>query len=110
MNFNRVILAGRLTRDPETQDAGSTTITTFGLAVNRKYLVGEDQREETLFVEVGFWGKRGKVIAQYLGKGDSIHLEGRLRFTEWSDAKTGAKRNKITVIGESFEFMGKRVD
>jgi len=105
MNYNRVILAGRLTRDPETTDAGSSTITAFGLAVNRKYMVGDEQREEVLFVEVGFWGKRGKVIEQYLKKGDPIHIEGRLRFTSWDDGK-GNTRTKITVIGESFEFMG----
>lgn len=106
MNFNRVVLGGRLTRDPRTRDAGASRITDFGLAVNRKYKVGDDEREEVLFVEVGFWGRTGEVIAQYLKKGDPIFLEGRLRFTEWEDEKTKEKRSKVAVVGERFEFVG----
>ena len=105
-NFNKVILAGRLTRDPETREAGSSTITHFGLALNRIYYVGEEKREEVCFVEVGFWGKSGETVAKYFKKGKPILVEGHLKFTEWEDKESGQKRNRLAVVGERFEFLG----
>ena len=105
-NYNKIILMGRLTRDPETQTVPSgSTITKFGLAVNREWSDNGVKKEEVLFVDVGYWGKRGEVIAQYLKKGDPILVEGRLALSQWTD-DAGNKHSKHGVIGESFSFVG----
>jgi single-strand DNA-binding protein len=108
-SYNKVILMGNLTRDPEVRSTASgQTVTALGLATNRTYTVGGpggEKREEVTFIDVDFWGKRGEVIAQYLKKGDPIFIEGRLSFRQWDD-KEGNKRSKLSVTGESFEFVG----
>jgi single-strand DNA-binding protein len=68
---------------------------------------GGEKREETTFVDVDMWGRRGEVIAQYLKKGDPIFIEGRLSFRQWDD-KDGNKRSKLSVTAENFEFLGGR--
>ena len=108
-SYNKVILMGNLTRDPEVRSTSSgQTVTALGIASNRTYTVGGpggEKREEVTFIDVDFWGKRGEVIAQYLKKGDPIFIEGRLSFRQWDD-KEGNKRSKLSVTGESFEFIG----
>jgi single-strand DNA-binding protein len=108
-SYNKVILMGNLTRDPEVRSTSSgQTVTALGLATNRTYTVGGpggEKREEVTFIDVDFWGKRGEVIAQYLKKGDPIFIEGRLSFRQWDD-KEGNKRSKLSVTGETFEFVG----
>jgi single-strand DNA-binding protein len=108
-SYNKVILMGNLTRDPEVRStSGGQSVTALGLATNRSYIVGGpggEKREEVTFIDVDFWGKRGEVIAQYLKKGDPIFIEGRLSFRQWDD-KEGNKRSKLSVTGESFEFIG----
>ena len=108
-SYNKVILMGNLTRDPEVRaTSGGQSVTALGLATNRSYIVGGpggEKREEVTFIDVDFWGKRGEVIAQYLKKGDPIFIEGRLSFRQWDD-KEGNKRSKLSVTGESFEFVG----
>ncbi|MHC5210100.1 MAG: single-stranded DNA-binding protein [Planctomycetota bacterium] len=113
-NLNKVFLMGNLTRDPEVRSTPSgQTVTALGMAINRTYYVGGqggqggEKREETTFVDVDFWGKRGEVIAQYLHKGDPIFIEGRLNFRQWQD-KEGNKRSKLSVTAENFEFLGGR--
>jgi len=110
-SYNKVLLMGNLTRDPEVRSTpGGQTVTALGLATNRTYTVGGpggEKREEVTFIDVDFWGKRGEVIAQYLKKGDPIFIEGRLTFRQWDD-KEGNKRSKLSVTGESFEFVGGR--
>jgi single-strand DNA-binding protein len=110
-SYNKVILMGNLTRDPEVRaTSGGQSVTALGLATNRTYTVGGpggEKREEVTFIDVDFWGKRGEVIAQYLKKGDPIFIEGRLSFRQWDD-KEGNKRSKLSVTGESFEFVGGR--
>ena len=107
-SFNKVILLGNLTRDPEVRSLPSgQTVTEIGVAMNRTYTVGGpggEKREEVTFVDVSFWARKGEVIAQYFHKGDPIFVEGRLNFREW-EAKDGSKRNKISVTGENFEFI-----
>jgi len=105
---NKVFLMGNLTRDPEVRylPAG-TAVCEFGMAVNRKYQTKDGQKhDDTCFVDVTMWGKRGAVIAEYFKKGDPIYVEGRLNYDSWDDKQTGKKRSKLTVVAENFEFLG----
>lgn len=106
-NYNRTILMGNLTRDPELQYLPSgTPVCKLGLAVNRRYKdrqSGED-REEVLFIDVNFFGPRAEVVNQYFSKGKPIHIEGRLRLEQW-EAEDGTNRSRHTVTADSFEFV-----
>ncbi len=108
-SFNKVILLGNLTRDPEVRSLPSgQTVTEIGMACNRTYTAGGpggEKKEEVTFVDVSFWGRAGEVIAQYLHRGDPIFVEGRLNFRQW-EAKDGSKRSKLSVTGENFQFVG----
>lgn len=109
-NFNKVILMGNLTRDPQVKQLpSSTTVVDFGLAVNRRYKTqaGED-REETLFIECSAFGKQAEVINQYCKKGKALFVEGRLKYDTWEDKQGGGHRSKITVVVENFQFVGGR--
>ncbi len=106
-SFNKVILAGNLTRDPELRyTPKGTAIARLGLAVNRTWTseTGE-KKEETTFVDVDAFGKQAEVIAQYFRKGRAILVEGRLRYDTWDDKQTGQKRSKLSVVLESFSFL-----
>jgi single-strand DNA-binding protein len=106
-NFNKVILMGNLTRDPELRyTPKGTAIAEISLAINRKWKseTGE-AKEEVTFVEVATYGRTAEVIAQYLKKGRPIMIEGRLKLDQWDDKTTGAKRSKLRVVCESFEFI-----
>jgi len=110
-NFNKVILAGNLTRDPQLSTTPSgTNVVEFGLAVNRKWR-GQDgqQREDTCFVDCTAFGKTGEIINQYMRKGRPLLVEGRLHYSAW-EAKDGTKRNKLRVVVENFQFLGGRDD
>ena len=107
-NFNKVILAGNLTRDPELRyTPKGTAIAKFGLAINRtwKNEAGET-KEEVTFVDVDSFGRQAEVIAQYFKKGSPILVEGRLRLDQWDDKQTGQKRSKLGVVGEIIQFLG----
>jgi single-strand DNA-binding protein len=109
-SFNKVILMGNLTRDPQVKQLPSnTTVADFGLAVNRRYKTqaGED-REETLFVDCAAFGKQADVISQYCKKGKALFVEGRLKLDTWEDKMGGGHRSKITVVVENFQFVGGR--
>ena len=106
-NFNKVILAGNMTRDPELRyTPKGTAIAKFGLAINRNW-TGEDgqKREEVTFVDVDAFGKQAEVIGQYLRKGRPVLVEGRLKLDQWDDKQTGQKRSRLGVILESFSFL-----
>ncbi len=106
-NFNKVILAGNLTRDPELRyTPKGTAIAKFGLAINRrrKAETGET-KEEVTFVDVEAWDKQAEVIAQYLKKGQPFLVEGRLRLDQWEDKNTHQKQSKLKVVLESFSFL-----
>jgi single-strand DNA-binding protein len=106
-NFNKVILAGNLTRDPALRyTPKGTAIAEIGLAINRKWKseTGE-AKEEVTFVDVAAYGRTAEVIGQYLKKGRPIMIEGRLKFDQWDDKQTGQKRSKLRVVCESFEFL-----
>src|SRR5262245_29417814 len=105
-NLNRVMLIGRLTRDPESRHtANGSSVTNFGLAVNRTYKrPGSDETvEETTFVDVEAWGKTGETFARYMKKGRQAYVEGRLRLDSWE--KDGQKRSKLVVVMENFQFL-----
>lgn len=107
-NFNKVMLMGNLTRDPEVRyTPKGTAIATIGLAVNRVWSneAGE-KKEEVTFVDVDVWGKQAETIGQYMGKGKPIFIEGRLKLDSWDDKESGQKRSKLKVVCESFQFIG----
>lgn len=112
MNFNKVILGGRLTRDPQTKFLPSQTqLTEFGMCVNRKYkTAGGEDKEESCFVDVSAFGKMAEVIGQHFQKGKEILIEGRLKFDQWEDKQGGGKRSKLTVIADAFQFVGSKGD
>lgn len=104
-NLNKVMLMGRLTRDPESKTLSSgTSITEFGIAINRKWNQNGEKREDVTYVEVAAWEKTGDTIAQYLKKGDPIFIEGRLNFSSW-ETKEGEKRSKLSVTCDRFQFI-----
>ena len=105
MNYNKVILVGNLTRDPELRHTASgAAVASFGLAINRRWTGKDGQsRDETLFVDVDAWQRQAEVIAEHVHKGDGILVEGRLKLDEWE--KDGQKRSQLKVTLERFEFM-----
>ena len=106
-NFNKVILAGNLTRDPELRyTPKGTAIAKIGLAINRKWRSESgEMKDETTFVDVDAFGKTAETIGQYLKKGRPVLVEGRLRYETWEDKQSGQKRSKLGVVMESFQFM-----
>ena len=111
-SFNKVILAGNLTRDPELRyTPKGTAVARIGLACNRKWKseTGE-MKEEVTFVDVDAFGKSAETIGQYLKKGRPILIEGRLRYDTWEDKQTGQKRSRLRVIGENLQLLGNKED
>ncbi len=109
-NFNKVILAGNLTRDPELRyTPKGTAVARFGLAVNRtwKNETGETQTETT-FVDVNAFGRQAEVISQYMKKGRPFLVEGRLKLDQWEDKNTHQKQSKLYVVLEGFSFIDSR--
>ena len=110
-SLNKVMLIGNATRDPELRyTPKGTAVADVGLAVNRRYRVEDETREETTFVDITFWGRQAEVISQYLKRGNGLYAEGRLQLDSWEDKNTGQKRNKLRVVGENFQFLGGRSD
>jgi single-strand DNA-binding protein len=109
-NLNRVFLLGNCTKDPVSKTTTKgTAITELSLAVNRVSKdENGDRREEVLFVEIVLFGKVGEVANRYLKRGSSCMVEGRLRYETWQDKQSGAKRSKLTVIGENLQRLGDR--
>lgn len=102
-SFNRVILTGNVTRDPEVRQAGSSTVCNFSLAVNEKRKQGDEWIDDPVFVDCGAWGKLADVMQRYVAKGDPVLVEGRLRRESWE--KDGEKRSKLSVTVERLEFL-----
>lgn len=100
MNFNRVIIAGNLTKDPISRQAGQHQVCAFGVAVNRTY----KDKQEVAFIDCEAWGKQAELIMQYLKKGAPIHVEGRLKSDSWQ-TQAGEKRQKLLVVVDSFQFL-----
>jgi len=106
-NFNKVMLMGNLTRDPQlSYTPNQTAVVDFGMATNRRW-TGQDgsQRDETCFVDCRMFGRRAEVVNKYCKKGNPLFVEGRLTFDSW-EAQDGTKRSKLRVTVENFEFIG----
>ncbi len=111
-SFNRVILMGNVTRDPEVRyTPKGSAVTEVGLAVNRQYTTeGGEKREETTFVDVTLWGRTAEIAGEFLKKGRPVLFEGRLQLDSWEDKQSGQKRSKLRVVGETMQLLGGRGD
>lgn len=106
-SYNRVLLMGNLTRDPELRYTPSNVaVCKFGLAVNRRYKSGDDWKEEQTFVDVTIFGSRAEPFAKYHTKGKQAFIEGELRLDTWEDKNGGGKRSKLYVVANTWEFVG----
>jgi len=105
-NYNKVILAGNLTRDPQlSYTPTQTPVVDFGMAINRTWRGQDGQKnEETCFVDCRAFGRQAETINQYLSKGRPVLVEGRLYFSSWE--KDGRKHSKLRVTVENFQFLG----
>ncbi len=108
-NFNKVILVGNLTRDPQLKYLPSNTaVCEFGMAINRRWRDKDgNQRDETCFVDLSAFGRTGETIHQYMAKGRPLLVEGRLKFDSWT-GQDGQRRSKLSVVVENFNFIGAR--
>src|SRR3712207_6526224 len=106
VSFNRVVLAGNLTRDPELRFTNDgIPVCSFGLAVNRV----RSKSEEVDFFDISAWRELGETIANYKKKGDPILVEGRLQYRTW-EAQDGSKRSKVDVVADTVQFLGRGGD
>jgi single-strand DNA-binding protein len=107
-NFNKVILVGNLTRDPELRyTPKGMAIAKVGLAINRNWTSESgEKKEEVTFVDVDIFGRTAENVAQYMKKGRPILVEGRLRLDQWDDKQTGQKRSRLGVVAETVQFLG----
>jgi single-strand DNA-binding protein len=106
VSFNRVVLAGNLTRDPELRFTNDgIPVCSFGLAVNRV----RSRSEEVDFFDISAWRELGETIANYKKKGDPILVEGRLQYRTW-EAQDGSKRSKVDVVADNVQFLGRPGD
>ena len=110
-NFNRVILMGNLTRDPQLRTTGNGgTVADLSLAVNRTWKDKNGKKqEEVTFVPITLWGRTAEVAAEYSRKGSQVLIEGRLKLDQWEDRNTGYKRQRLSVVGESYTMIGGRM-
>lgn len=112
-SFNRVILLGNLTRDPQVRYTPSgMAVSEIGLAVNHSWFDKNtnQRREEATFVDVTLWGRTAEIAGEYLAKGRQVLIEGRLKLDQWDDKQTGQKRSKLCVVCENMTMVGGRPD
>lgn len=110
-SYNKVILIGNLTRDPQLRvTPGGQNVAEFGLAINRKFKSGNETREDVTFVDCTAWGKTAEIINQHFRKGKPIFVEGRLKLDQWEDKQGGGRRSKLSVTVEQFQFIGGKSD
>jgi single-strand DNA-binding protein len=104
--MNQLNVIGNLTKDPETRSVGETSVTQFGVALNRRFK-GKDgePKEVTTFVDCECWGAKGETIAKFLEKGRKVYLTGELKMDSWEDKESGAKRSKLLMNVMDFEFV-----
>jgi len=109
-SFNKVILLGNLTRDPEVRyTPKGSAVCDLGIAVNRVYTTDSgEKREEVTYVDVVLWARLAEIAGEYLKKGRPVFIEGRLQMDSWDDKQTGQKRTKLRVVGESMQLLGGR--
>ncbi len=106
-NFNKVILMGRLTRDPEVRFTGNNmAIAKIGLAMTRRWKGADGQmKEEPIFVDCDAFGKTAEAMGKYLSKGRPVFIEGHLRLDQWQDKTSGENRSKLKVVIDTFQFV-----
>lgn len=105
--FNKVILIGNLTKDPELRyTPQGTPVSTFRIAVNTRYKQSEEAREDTLFIDVVTFGKQAETCSQYLSKGKSVLVEGRLQERRWESE--GQQRSKFEVVAQTVRFLSRK--
>jgi len=109
-SFNKVILLGNLTRDPEVRyTPKGSAVCDLGIAVNRSYTLDSgEKREEVTYVDVTLWARLAEIAGEYLKKGRPVFIEGRLQLDTWDDKQSGQKRSKLRVIGETMQLLGGR--
>ncbi|QDT66234.1 single-stranded DNA-binding protein [Calycomorphotria hydatis] len=110
-SLNKVMLIGNLTRDPQVRYTPSgTAVAELGLAVSRQWYdkQANEKKEETTFVDITLWGRQAEVAGEYLAKGRSVYIEGRLQLDQWEDRESGQKRSKLKVVGEMMQMLGGR--
>ncbi len=109
-SFNKVMIMGNLTRDPEVRyTPKGTAVTDIGLAINRYYSGDNgEKQEETTFVDVTLWGRTAEIAGQYLKKGRPVFIEGRLQMDTWQDKATGQNRSRLKIVGEGMQLIGGR--
>jgi len=106
-NYNKVMVMGNITRDPEVRyTPKGTAVSDISLAVNRVSGTGDQRNEETTFIDVTLWGRQAELAGEYLQKGRPVFIEGRLQMDTWDDKATGQKRSKLKVVGENMQFIG----
>lgn len=108
-SFNKVILIGNLTRDVDVKyTTGGTAVAEISIGVNRSWFdkATNSKKEEVTFVDVTLWGRTAEVAGEYLSKGSSVLIEGRLQLDTWDDRETGQKRSKLRVVGENMTMLG----
>jgi single-strand DNA-binding protein len=106
--FNKVILIGNLTKNPELRyTPNGTPVASFGLAVNRKFRQAEDLKEEVCFIDIVVFGKQAEHCGQYLSKGNGVIVDGRLQQRRW-ETEDGQKRSKHEVVAQTVTFLPKR--
>lgn len=104
-SLNKVILLGNLTRDPELRyTPNGTPVSTFGLAINRRYRQGEEWRDEVCYVDIVTFGRQAETVGEYLNKGNLAMIEGRLQWRSW-ETEDGQKRSKHEVVANNVQFM-----
>ena len=106
-NFNKVILMGNMTQDPELKDIGNgKKVTDFTIAINREWTGSEGEKgHEVAYIDCAAFNKKGEVISQYFSKGRPIFVEGRLKQDNWEDKETKKKCSKLRVVVENFHFI-----
>lgn len=112
-SFNKVILVGNLTRDPEVRyTTGGTAVCDITLAVNAQWTDKRtnERKEEVSFIDVTLWGRTAEIAGEYLAKGRPVLIEGRLQQDKWDDKETGQKRSKLKVVADSMQLLGSRQD
>ena len=106
-SYNRVVLVGNLTRDPELRYLPSgMAVSDIGLAVNDRYKKNDQWVDDPVFVDITLWGRTAEVANEYLSKGAPVLIEGRLKLDRWE--KDGQKHSKLKVVGEKMQMLGAR--
>ncbi|MCI4626589.1 MAG: single-stranded DNA-binding protein [Candidatus Magnetoovum sp. WYHC-5] len=105
--FNKIILVGFLTRDPELRyTPQGTAVATIGMAANSKVKVGDEWKDEVLFINVVIFGRRAETCSEYLNKGSGVIVDGRLRERKWESE--GQQKSKFEIVAQDIQFLPKK--